>query len=611
MISNVDIAALLDEMADLLEIRGSNPFRIRAYRNAARTIEGLTRPVARMIEEGEDLTALPGVGKEMASHLGSIVETGRFPMLDDLAEEVPRSLAVLVRLEGVGPKKAKKLFDELGVADIDGLESAVRAGDVEKLGGFGKRSAEKILRAIEDLRSHQGRFQVSAVEELVAPVLEHMESAPGFDRIEVAGSYRRRKETVGDVDLLVQVADSEASGAAVVEHFVAFPEAERVAAAGDTKGSIVLRSGLQIDLRVIPPESWGAALHYFTGSKEHNVRVRQLAQRRGLRVNEWGVYRVPEEGGGEGAGDAEAGGDDVGDDAGRSPGSVDPSWERVGGTVEEEVFEAVGLPWIVPELRENRGELEAAGEGSLPDLVTLEDIRGDLQMHSRWSDGKHSVEEMARACLERGYEYLAMTDHSSDLAMVQGLTPERAREQWAEIDEVRDIVDGIHIFRSCEVDILRDGSLDMPDEILRELDLVVVSVHSLMDMDEATMTDRVVRAMSHPDVDILAHPTGRILGRRKAFAMDVEEVLQAAREHRMAVEINADPNRLDLSDAHARRAKELGVKVVVSTDAHSTFGLDNMRFGVAQARRGWLEKDDVLNTRSLGDFRAWLDRRES
>jgi len=578
VISNPDVAALLDEYADLLEIRGSNPFRIRAYRNAVRTVEGLTRPLARMIEEGEDLSELPAIGSDLASHLATIVETGRFPRLDEIAEEVPRSLAVLVKLDGVGPKKAKKLFEELEITTVDELEEAIEENRVEELPGFGKKSAAKILQSIQDLRSHQGRFRISEVEELIEPLLEHVRAAEDVDRLEVAGSFRRRKETVGDVDLLVQA--EEGRGDDIVQHFTDFSGAERVEAAGGTKGSIVLRSGLQVDLRVIPPESWGAAQHYFTGSKEHNVRVRQLAQRNGLRVNEWGVY-------------------------------VDPSWERVVGATEEEVFRAVDLPWIPPELREDRGELEAARDGELPELITLDDIRGDLQMHSPWSDGKHSIEAMAAACRDLGYEYLAITDHSPNLAMVQGLTPEKARQQWAEIDEVRGRLDGsIHLLRSCEVDILRDGSLDMPDEILAELDLVLISVHSLMEMDEATMTERVLTAMRHPEVDILAHPTGRILGRRNPYALDVEAVLQAAKELEVAVEVNADPNRLDLNDLHVRRAKELGVKVVISTDAHSTLGLESMRFGVDQARRGWLEPADVLNCLPLEDFRAWLGRRE-
>jgi len=583
---NLDVASVLEELADLLEIQGANPFRIRAYRNAVRTVEGLTRPLRVMVEAGDDLTELPGIGKDIAARIEELIRTGRMEMLDQLDAEVPRSLVELMRLDGVGPKKARKLFDELDVRTVDDLEAELQAGRVESLQGFGKKSAEKILRAIAEHRAHVGRFLLDDVEQLVAPVVEHVKAAPGVDRVEVAGSLRRRKETIGDVDLLARC---EGDGTAVVEHFAAYPGAERVDAAGGTKGSIVLRSGLQIDLRVIPPRSFGAAMQYFTGSKEHNVAMRTRAVRRGLRVNEWGVFRIP-----EGA-DPESLGKEDG--------------ERLAGETEEEVYEALGMTWMPPEIRENRGEVEASLEGGLPRLVSLEDIRGDLQMHSTWSDGKATLEEMAIACRERGYAYFAITDHSQAMAMVQGLTPERAREQWSEIEEVRERVRGIEILRSAEVDILKDGSLDLPDEVLDELDVVVVSVHSFMDQDRRTMTDRVLRALRHPRVDILAHPTGRLLNRREPFELDVEAVLTAAAELGVAVEVNANPNRLDLSDVHVYRARELGVKVVISTDAHSPRGLENMRYGVDQARRGWLEPDDVLNTMGLEDLRAWLGRK--
>ncbi|GMV03785.1 MAG: DNA polymerase/3'-5' exonuclease PolX [Gemmatimonadota bacterium] len=583
---NLDIARTLEELADLLEIQGANPFRIRAYRNAVKTVEGLSRPIRAMLDAGEDLSALPAIGKDLAEHIAELVRTGRMTRLEKLAEEIPRSLVELMRLDGVGPKKARKLFDALDVRTVDDLEAELKAGRVETLDGFGKKSAEKILRAIEDHRKHVGRFLLDDVEQLIAPVLEHVRAAPGVERVEVAGSFRRRRETIGDVDLLAQF---EGDGTPVVEHFNAYPGAARVEAAGPTKGNLVLPSGLSIDLRVIPARSFGAALQYFSGSKEHNVATRTRAVRMGMRVNEWGVFRVPE--------------------------GVDPETlgkedgERLAGDTEEGVYAALDMAWVPPELRENRGEVEASLDGTLPALVTLADIRGDLQMHSTWSDGKASVEDMARACLERGYEYLAITDHSQAMAMVQGLTPQRAREQWAEVEEVQERVPGIRILRSAEVDILKDGALDLPDEILEELDLVVVSVHSFMDQDRKTITERVLRAIRHPEVDILAHPTGRLLNRREPFPMDVEEVLAAAAEMDVAVELNANPNRLDFSDVHVHRAKELGVKVVISTDAHSPRALDNMRFGVDQARRGWLTAGDVLNALPLEGFLRWLGRR--
>lgn len=587
---NLDIARELDTLADLLEIQGANPFRIRAYRNAVNTVRSSSRALADMVKAGEDLTELPDIGEKVADHIVELLERGTIDRMEEVTREFPRSLAELVRLEGLGPKKVRKVFEELGVRTVDELADALDAGRVETLEGFGKKSVEKLRAAIEDHRKHTGRFQIHEVEQLVAGVLEHMADAPGVGRFEVAGSLRRRKETIGDVDLL---AEHDGDGTPVVDHFVSYSGAQRVLGSGSTKGSIVLHSGLQVDLRVIPSASFGAALLYFTGSKEHNVALRTRAVRDGMRVNEWGVYRVDE---------PKA---DVPEDGDRDFGT------RLAGDTEADVYEALGLPWIPPELRENRGEIAAALEGKLPDLVTLEDIRGDLQMHSTWSDGRASLEDMARACVERGYRYMAVTDHSQAMAMVGGLTPERARAQWEEVEEVRERVPEILLLRSAEVDILKDGSLDLPDEILEELDLVLVSIHSFMDQDRKTMTERVLRAVRHPQVDILAHPTGRIINRREPFELDVEEVLHAAAEAGVAVELNANPNRLDLDDVHVHRAKELGVPVVISTDAHGPEGLDDMRFGVAQARRGWLEAADVLNARSREDFQAWLGRRDA
>jgi DNA polymerase (family 10) len=577
-VQNAELAAALDDVADLLELKGSNPFQIRAYRNAARTVESLSRSVAAMIRAGEDPAALPGVGPRIAGYLRELVETGTLATLEELRRSFPPGLVALTRLPGLGPKKAAALWTSLQIGSIDELEAAIKDGRVATVRGFGAASAAKLLEAIGATREARERTLRVKAERLVAGILAWMKDAPGMLEIKVAGSMRRRVETVADVDLLAR---AEGDGTPVVSHFTAFPGASRVEASGSTKGSIVLRSGLQVDLRVIPSESWGAALHYFTGSKEHNVHIRQLAKKRGLKVSEWGVFRGEEEAG-----------------------------ERIAGATEEELFAALDLPWIPPELREDRGEFEVAAKGALPRLLTLRDLKGDLQMHSTWSDGRFTIEQMALACRDLGYEYLAMTDHSGGaLTMVNGLTAERARAQWAEIEEVRARVDGIRILRSMEVDILQDGSLDMDDETLAGLDLVLVSVHSFMKMDGAAMTERVLKAIQHPEVDILGHPTGRILSRRPSFAIDMEAVLQAAAELDVAVEINASPNRLDLSDVHAFRARELGVRIVVSTDAHTKRELENMRYGVDQARRAWCEAGHVLNTLSWKDFSAWLRRR--
>lgn len=599
---NLEIAAVLKELADLLEIKGSNPFRIRAYRTAVRTVESQTRPLAAMLEGEEDLTELQGIGKDMAAHIRELVETGRLTRLEEIWEEVPRTLVDLIRLEGLGPKKAKKLWEELNVTTVDELEAAIQAGRVETLEGFGTRSTAKILQAIEDFRAHQGRFLLSEADALVAPLLAHLADTPGVERVEVAGSYRRRKETVGDVDILVLCQEGQET---VMERFTGFPGAQRVVSSGETRGRILLSSGLPVDIRILPRESYGAALHYFTGSKEHNVAIRTLAVKKGLRVSEYGVFREEVE-----RGKCVPGGQEGDGGRGSGEGRADPlAGKRIGGEEEDDVFSSVGLPWIPAVLRENRGEVEAAREGELPELVALEDIRGDLQMHSTWSDGKVSIRGMAEACRDRGYAYLSLTDHSQAVTVANGLTPERVRAQWEEMEEVRETLEGIHLYRSLEVDILKDGSLDMPDEILEGLDLVLVSVHSFMNMTQAEMTERVIRGIQHPQVDILAHPTGRILNRRHPFEMDVEAVLQAAAEAKVAVELNAHPSRLDLHDGHVRRARELGVKVAINTDAHSPRDLALMSYGIDQARRGWLEAGDVLNALSLDAFEEWRGRK--
>ena len=584
---NLDIARTLQETADLLEIQGANPFRIRAYRNAVRTVEALTRSLEDMVEAEEDLTELQGVGKEMDAHIRELLQTGQLSTLNAVTEEIPRTLVGLTRLDGVGPKKAKRLYDELGVESVEGLQSEIEKGTVQALKGFGARSAEKMLRAIDDHHKQQGRFLRSEVAPYVASLLSWMETASGVDRLAVAGSWRRGKETIGDLDLL---ASCDGDGTPVVEHFTRFEGAVRIEASGSTKGNIVLRSGLSVDLRVVPPASFGAALHYFTGSKEHNVHIRTLGVKRQLRINEWGVFEVP-----EGVDPA-----DVAKDEG----------VRRGGATEEEVFAALDLVWIPPELREDRGEVDAAREGRLPDLLGIEDLRGDLHMHSTWTDGQASILEMAEACVSRGYAYMAITDHSKAVTMVGGLTPDRVRAQWTEIAEVQEQVGGsIRILRGQEVDILKDGSLDQPDEILDGLDVVVASVHSFMDMDRATMTARIVRAIEHGGVDILGHATGRLLGRREPYPLDVDAVLAACAEHDVAVEINAHPRRLDLNDRYLARARERGVKVVVNSDAHAVRGLDVMHFGVQQARRAWLGPEHVLNTRPTDELVGWLDRR--
>ncbi len=575
---NLEISRVLEDVAALLEIQGANPFRIRAYQNAARVVESHSTPLKRMVQEETDLTELPGIGKGIAADITQLLSEGKLGTLEELAETVPLSLIELTRLPGVGAKRARKLWDELGIETIDQLEEAAAAGDVAALAGFGAKSQEKILRGIEAHRRRIGRFKLSDADQYVEPLLAHLRALPAVQRLEVAGSYRRRRETVGDIDLLAIATEPQE----VVEGFTSYPDVKSVELAGDTKVTVVLRSGLQVDLRILLPESYGAALQYFSGSKEHNVKLRKRAVAQGLSISEYGVIRAGEGGGERG--------------------------ELVAGREEADVYEAVGLPWIAPELREDRGEIEAALAGELPQLISLEDIRGDLQMHSTWSDGKQSIEEMLEGCVARGYEYFAMTDHSKALAMTGGLDAAKLRKQWEEIAEVQERHPEIRILRGMEVDILADGELDLEDEMLAELDVVLVSVHSRFDLPHAQQTERILEAVRHPAVNILAHPTGRLINRRDEMSFDLEEVLRCAAEHEVVVELNAHPDRLDLRDSHLIRARELGLEVVISTDAHRVDDLALMRYGVEQARRAWLTPNDVINAYPLKRLLETLSR---
>lgn len=581
---NPEIARVFEEIADVLEIRSDNPFRIRAYRNAARTVEGLTTPLRKWVEENKPLTDLPGIGKEMGNHIKEMVETGTLGFRDELLAEVPRSLIELMRLPNLGPKKAKKVYDELKIGSVDELEAAAKAGLIAAIPGFGAKSQEKILAGIAEYRQHGSRFLLPAVERLVEPLLGYLRETPELERLEVAGSYRRRKETIGDVDLLA-IASRPIP---VMERFRGYPQVDKILNAGDTKSTIVLGSGLQVDLRVVPAECYGAALVYFTGSKEHNVKLRRRAVEKGLRISEYGVFRTESE---QAKGEVEGAAGDC-----------------IAGREEADVYATVGLPWIPPELREDRGEIEAAAAGRLPELIRIEDLRGDLHMHSTWSDGKSSIEEMVTACAAHGYEYMVISDHSKALAMTGGLDAYRLRLQWAEIEGVRARHPEIRILRSMEVDILGDGSLDLEDEMLAGLDLVLVSLHSRFDLPAAQQTERVLKALEHPEVNVFCHPTARMINRRKPVEMDLDLILRRAAELGVAVELNSSPHRLDLKDTHLVLAREVGCKIVIDTDAHHTRELDQIRYGVEQARRAGLTPADVLNTLPFEAFQAAIRR---
>jgi DNA polymerase (family 10) len=560
---NIQIASAFEEAADLLEIQGANPFRVRAYRNAARTIGTLGTPVETMLKhDGHALQELPGIGADLAGKIARMCRTGEFALLRQLTRKTPESLVAMLRIPGVGPKRAKLIHKRLGVKTLGELERAARAGRLSKLPSMGKVLEQAILQGIAQDKAHVARVPLAHAEAYIRPLIEVLRATPGVDQLDIAGSFRRRAETVGDVDILVASSRPQK----VATAFLTYADVKQVLARGGTKCSVRLRSGLQVDLRIVATASYGAALHYFTGSKPHNIAVRLLGVKRHLKINEYGVFR------------------------GR---------RRIGGTTEAEVFEAVGLPWIPPELRENRGEIEAARAGRLPQLVEVADIRGDLQMHTDATDGKNTLAEMVAACEARGYEYVAITDHTKAVRVAGGLTAAGFHKQSRAIDALRKRVSKPFVLKGVEVDILEDGSLDLDDETLAEFDLVIAAVHSRFNMSSAEMTRRIVRAVQHPRVHVLGHPTGRLLGKREPYPLDVTEVIKTARDHGVLLEINAQPDRLDLNDLHIHMAREAGVKLVISTDAHRIQELDCLRFGVDQARRGWCEAKDVANTSHL------------
>jgi len=569
---NIQIAKTFEEVADLLEIQGANPFRVRAYRNAARTIGTLGTPVDTILKHnGHALENLPGIGADLAGKISKMCRTGELPMLAQLTRKTPESLVAMLRIPGVGPKRAKLIYKKLHVKTLGQLEKAARAGRLSELRGMGKTLEETILRGIDQDKAHVARVPLVEAEAYVRPLVEKLRAMPEAEQVDVAGSFRRRRETLGDVDILV--ASSHAP--AVAEAFLGDNDVKQVLARGETKCSVILRSGLQVDLRIVPRSSYGAALHYFTGSKPHNIAVRLLGVKRHLKINEYGIFR---------------------------------GTRQIGGRTEEEVFKAVGLPWIPPELRENHGEIEAAREHRLPALVELADIRGDLQMHTDATDGKNSLAEMVAACAARGYEYIAITDHTKAVRVAGGLTKGGFHKQSHAIDAIRNRVSKPVVLKGAEVDILDDGSLDLNDETLAEFDIVIVSVHSRFNMSKTEMTRRIVRALQYPRVHILGHPTGRLIGKREPYPVDMPEIIKVAGNQGVMLEVNGQPDRLDLNDLHVQMAREAGVKLVINTDAHRIQELEYMRYGVDQARRGWCEAKDVANTCRLTAFKKLLEK---
>lgn len=572
-VRNSEVARIFDEYADLLEVNGANEYRVQAYRTASRNISYLSRDLEDMVRHGEDLTVIPGIARDLAGKITEIINTGRLSALEELKRSIPEELINITRIAGLGPRRAYRLYYGLGVTNIKELEQAAREGKIKDLPGFGIKTEQSILADIErrgEMREGK-RLKLSNVEELVQSLLAYLWEAKGVTQIEPAGSYRRGMETVGDLDILV-ISEKDSD---VMSRFVSYPEVERVVSRGRTRSTVILHSGFQIDLRAVPAESFGAALHYFTGSRAHTIAVRKMGIRRRLKINEYGVFK----------------GEDL-----------------VAGKTEEEVYARVGLPYIEPELRENRGEIEAAREGRLPGLITLEDIRGDLHTHTSYTDGRSSLEELARAAQEKGYEYIAITDHTRHQTAPRGLDEKRLAEQLDQIDALNERLNGLVLLKGVEVDIREDGSLDFPDEILRKLDLVLCMVHYKYKLSREKQTERLVRAMYHPYLVILAHPTGRIINERDPYDVDMEKLLRAARETGSVLELNSRPDHLDLDDIYCKMARDMGVMVAISSDAYSVDELNYLRHGIIQGRRGWLEKEDVLNTRSFPELKKLLTK---
>ncbi len=570
-VHNAEIADLFDTLADLLEIEDANPFRIRAYRNAALTIRQYSRSMKSLVDDGEDLSKLPAIGHDLAEKIKVILKTGKLPLLEEVKARTPAALSELMAIEGLGPKRVKILYRELKITSLEDLKRKAKDGKIHELEGFGEKTEASILEHIERYTGREKRMRLSAAEELANSLSEYLKGVDGVKDLTVAGSFRRRKETVGDLDILV----TARKDSPVMRRFTEFEEVKEVISRGQTRSTVVLRSGLHVDLRVLPQMSYGAALQYFTGSREHNIEVRRIAVKEGYKINEYGVFE--------------------GD-------------KRIAGKTEKEVYAKVGLPYIEPELRENRGEIEAARKNQLPKLIKLEDIRGDLHCHTIATDGRNAIKEMAAAAKELGYEYISINDHSRHVAVAKGLDEKRLRQQLEEIAELNSELDGFTLLKSIEVDILEDGQLDLPDSVLKELDFTVCAVHYKFNLSREKQTERIIRAMDNPLFTILAHPSGRLINERDEYEVDVERVIRAAKERGVHLEVNAQPARLDLNDIRCKVAKEMGLKFAISTDSHSTAGFFNMRYGIDQARRGWLEADDVINTYKLRELKKALRR---
>lgn len=570
-VNNNDIAQIFNKVAGLLEIEDENPFRVRAYRNAAITVENLSRNAADMVKKDEDLTKLAGIGHDLSEKIKAIVKTGELELLTELENKFPPGLSKLMDIQGLGPKKVKRLYNSLNVQNIDDLAKAADEKKIRKLPDFSVKTEEHIAEEIKKIKKEYNRIKLSVADQYALPLVEYLKEDKNIINIDIAGSYRRRQETIGDIDILVTCDDNWG----IMDRFVNYDGVQEVFAKGETRSSVFLKSGIQIDIRVVPQKSYGAALLYFTGSKSHNIILRRLAKHKDWKLNEYGLFE------GE---------------------------KFIAGETEEEMYKKLDLPYIVPELRENRGEIEAALKEQLPKLIELEDIKGDLHVHTRVTDGKNSLEEMVDAAQKKGYQYIANTEHSKHVTVAKGLDANALMEHIKKIDKINASLKNFTVLKGIELDILDDGSLDLPDEILKELDIVVCAIHYKFNLPREKQTERVLRAMDNKYFNIFAHSTGKLINERSPYDIDMEEVMKKAKETGCILELNSHPSRLDLDDIHCKMAKDMGIKIAISTDSHSINGYDNISYGIGQARRGWIEENDVINTKNISELKKLLKK---
>lgn len=571
-IHNKDIAKIFKLVADYLEVEGSNIYRVRAYRNAARTIDDYSKSLESMIKNKENLQNIPGIGEDLENKIKTIVNKKTLPMLEKLKSKIPINLEKLLKIEGLGPKKIKKLYENLDIKNIQELQTAIRTNKIREIKGFGKKTEQNLKEALSRINEQKDRMKYADAEVIAKSLINYLKNKSKIKQIEICGSYRRGKETVGDLDILSVTADKKST----METFVNYEDVEKILSKGETKSSVIIKQNFQVDLRLVDTESYGSALIYFTGSKSHNVVIRKLAIKKNYKINEYGVYA---------------------------------NNNRVAGKTEKEIYNKIDLNFIEPELRENNGEIEAAKNDNLPQLIETKDIKGDLHFHTKETDGKYTLKEMAKQAEKMGYEYIGNTEHSQNLSVAKGLDEKRLSKQIEKIEKINKQLKSIKILKSIEVDILEDGSLDLSDDILKKLDYTICSVHSKLKMSKKEMTQRILRAMDNPYFTILGHPTGRLINKRKPYDLDMAKIMRKAKDKNLILELVSNPKRLDLNAKHCKMAKDFGVKISISTDSHTKNSFYNIKYGIKQARRGWLEKDDVINTLDLEHLNKYFNNK--